>query len=160
MVTVLTFLVKESTMKNSGVSIFWQYAKKLKIKSLVVVLVLESKGHQCARQKSVSWGARSYGKAQHRDPISSLYRVDVMTVLVRSALLRHLGKEIDLAHKKKQIWCLSNWPVVRTRAFDSEVNLLRFSQTCEFWSSKANWPLRFSLPPIILTDLLGNKTLL
>ena len=39
-------------------------------------------------------------------------------------------------------------------------NLLRFSQTCEFWSSKANWRLRFSLPSIILTDLLGNKTLL
>ena len=38
--------------------------------------------------------------------------------------------------------------------------LLRFSQTCEFWSSKANWSLRFSLPSIILTDLLGNKTLL
>ena len=28
-ITVLTFLVKKSTMKNSGVSIFWQYAKKL-----------------------------------------------------------------------------------------------------------------------------------
>ena len=42
--------------------------------------------------------------------------------------------------------------------FDS--GLLRFSQTCEFWSSKANWRLRFSLPSIILTDLLGNKTLL
>ena len=27
--TVLTFLVKKSTMKNSGVSILWQYAKKL-----------------------------------------------------------------------------------------------------------------------------------
>ena len=39
-------------------------------------------------------------------------------------------------------------------------NLLRFSQTCEFWSSKANWRLRFSLPSIILTDLLGNETLL
>ena len=38
--------------------------------------------------------------------------------------------------------------------------LLRFSQTCEFWSSKANWRLRFSLLSIILTDLLGNKTLL
>ena len=38
--------------------------------------------------------------------------------------------------------------------------LLRFSQTCQFWSSKANWRLRFSLPSIILTDLLGNKTLL
>ena len=38
--------------------------------------------------------------------------------------------------------------------------LLRFSQTCEFWSSKANWRLHFSLPYIILTDLLGNKTLL
>ena len=39
-------------------------------------------------------------------------------------------------------------------------SLLRFSQTCEFWSSKANWRLHFSLPSIILTDLLGNKTLL
>ena len=38
--------------------------------------------------------------------------------------------------------------------------LLRFSQTCVFWSSKANWRLRFSLPSIILSDLLGNKTLL
>ena len=38
--------------------------------------------------------------------------------------------------------------------------LLRFSQTCEFWSSKANWRLRFSLPSIILTDLLENKPLL
>ena len=38
--------------------------------------------------------------------------------------------------------------------------LLRFSQTCEFWSSKANWRLHFSLPSIILTNLLGNKTLL
>ena len=37
-------------------------------------------------------------------------------------------------------------------------NLLRFSQTCEFWSSKANWRLRFSLPSIIWTDLLGKKT--
>ena len=35
--------------------------------------------------------------------------------------------------------------------------LLRFSKTCEFWSSKANWRLRFLLPSIILTDLLGNK---
>ena len=38
--------------------------------------------------------------------------------------------------------------------------LLRFSQTCELWSSKANWRVRFSLPSIILRDLLGNKTLL
>ena len=38
--------------------------------------------------------------------------------------------------------------------------LMRFSRTCEFWSSKANWQLRFSLPSIILTDLLENKTLL
>ena len=37
---------------------------------------------------------------------------------------------------------------------------LRFSQTCEIWSSKADRRLRFSLPSIILTDLLGNKTLL
>ena len=36
--------------------------------------------------------------------------------------------------------------------------LLRFSQTCVFWSSKANWRLRFSLPTIILSELLGNKT--
>ena len=35
--------------------------------------------------------------------------------------------------------------------------LLRFSQTCGLWSSKANWQLRLSLPSIILTDLLGNK---
>ena len=40
------------------------------------------------------------------------------------------------------------------------VLLPRFSQTCEFWSSKANWRLLFSLPSIILSDLLGNKTLL
>ena len=38
--------------------------------------------------------------------------------------------------------------------------LLHFSQTCEFWSSKANRRLLFSLLSIILTDLLGNKTLL
>ena len=35
-----------------------------------------------------------------------------------------------------------------------------FLQTCEFWSSEANRRLRFSLLSIILTDLLGNKTLL
>ena len=35
-----------------------------------------------------------------------------------------------------------------------------FSQTCEFCSSEANRRLRFSLLSIILTDLLGNKTLL
>ena len=35
-----------------------------------------------------------------------------------------------------------------------------FSQTCEFWSSEANRRLRFSLLSIILTDFLGNKTLL
>ena len=40
------------------------------------------------------------------------------------------------------------------------MHLLRFSRICEFWSSKANWRLRFSLPSIILTDLLGNKALL
>ena len=38
-----------------------------------------------------------------------------------------------------------------------EVLLLRFSKTCEFWSAKANWRLRFLLPSIILTDLSGNK---
>ena len=38
--------------------------------------------------------------------------------------------------------------------------LLRFSQTCKFWSSKANWRLHFSLLSVILTDLLENKTLL
>ena len=37
--------------------------------------------------------------------------------------------------------------------------LLHFSQTREFWSSKANWQFHFSLPSIILTDLLVNKTL-
>ena len=38
--------------------------------------------------------------------------------------------------------------------------LLRFSKTRELWSSKANWRLGFSVPSIILTDLLGNRTLL
>ena len=38
--------------------------------------------------------------------------------------------------------------------------LPHFSQTCKFWSSKANWRLCFSLLSIILTDLLGMKTLL
>ena len=38
--------------------------------------------------------------------------------------------------------------------------LLRFSQTCKFWSSKANWRLHFLLLSIISMDLLGNKTLL
>ena len=42
----------------------------------------------------------------------------------------------------------------------SDSSLLLFSQTCDFWSSKANWRLRFSLLSIILMDLLGNKTLL
>ena len=42
----------------------------------------------------------------------------------------------------------------------SFVILLRFSQTCKFWSSKASWRLLFSLLSIILTDLLENKTLL
>ena len=32
-ITVLTFLVKKSTIKNSAVSIFWQYAERLQIKS-------------------------------------------------------------------------------------------------------------------------------
>ena len=45
-ITVLTFRVKKSTMKNSGVSIFLQYAKKnIKLNLvIVIVLVLESKG--------------------------------------------------------------------------------------------------------------------
>ena len=38
--------------------------------------------------------------------------------------------------------------------------LLHVSQTCEFYSSKANQRLRFSLLSFILTDLLGNSTLL
>ena len=42
----------------------------------------------------------------------------------------------------------------------SERYLQRFSQTCELWRSKANWWMRFSLLSVILTDLLGNKTLL
>ena len=33
MVTVLTFLVKNGKMKLSGESIFWEYAKKLEVKS-------------------------------------------------------------------------------------------------------------------------------
>ena len=33
--------------------------------------------------------------------------------------------------------------------------LLHFSKTCKFWSSKANRHLHFSLPSIILADLLG-----
>ena len=47
---------------------------------------------------------------------------------------------------------------VRTR-FRCDI-LLHFSQTREFLRSKANWRLRFSLPSIILTELLGNNTLL
>ena len=47
------------------------------------------------------------------------------------------------------------WSITKSAAA-----LLHFSQTCEFWSSKANWRLLFSLPSIILTDLLGNKTLI
>ena len=38
--------------------------------------------------------------------------------------------------------------------------LLRFTKTLEFWSLKANWRLRFSLPSIILADLVGNGNLL
>ena len=41
-----------------------------------------------------------------------------------------------------------------------DTELLRFSKTCELWSSKANWRLRFSLPSNILADLSGNRTLL
>ena len=48
-------------------------------------------------------------------------------------------------------------PLKHTTSKASHVLLLRFSQTCEFWSSKANWRLRFSLPSIILTNLLGTK---
>ena len=36
--------------------------------------------------------------------------------------------------------------------------LLRFLNTCELWSLKANWHLHFPLPSIILVDLLGNRT--
>ena len=43
---------------------------------------------------------------------------------------------------------------------DYTLRLLRFSKTRQLWSSKSNWPLRFSLPSIILADLLGNRTLL
>ena len=32
--------------------------------------------------------------------------------------------------------------------------------TREFWSSKANWGLRFLLPSITLADFLGNRSLL
>ena len=33
-----------------------------------------------------------------------------------------------------------------------------FSKTCKFWSSKANWHFHFSLPSIILAELLGHRT--
>ena len=36
----------------------------------------------------------------------------------------------------------------------------RFQKTRKFWSSKADWRLRFSLPSIILADLLGNRRFL
>ena len=52
--------------------------------------------------------------------------------------------------EKKCVWL---------RHFNS-IMLLRFSKTRELWNSKANWRLRFSLPSIILADLLENKTLL
>ena len=35
---------------------------------------------------------------------------------------------------------------------------LRFSKTCEFLSSKANWHFHFSLRSIILAELLGHRT--
>jgi len=38
--------------------------------------------------------------------------------------------------------------------------LLRFLKKREFWSSNANWHLRFSLGSIILEDLFGNRSLL
>ena len=41
-----------------------------------------------------------------------------------------------------------------------ESDLLRFSKTRNLRSSKANWRLRFSLPSIIIAELLGNRTLL
>ena len=40
---------------------------------------------------------------------------------------------------------------------ETEFALQRFSKTGELWSSKANWRLRFSVPSIILMDLLGNN---
>ena len=52
--------------------------------------------------------------------------------------------------------CLS----MQVTTFSCSWQLLHLSQTCKFWSSKANWQLCFLLPSIILTDLLGNKTLL
>ena len=54
---MLTFLVKKSEIKLSGVSIFLEYAKK-NLKSnvvLVVVLVLESKGSLLCRGVGTTW---------------------------------------------------------------------------------------------------------
>ena len=37
------------------------------------------------------------------------------------------------------------------------ISLVHFSKTGKFWSSKANWRLCFSLPSIVLMDLLETK---
>ena len=42
----------------------------------------------------------------------------------------------------------------------SQESDFRFQKTRKFWSSKADWRLRFSLPSIILADLLGNRSFL
>ena len=55
-------------------------------------------------------------------------------------------------------WSLETFRVEDKDGYKNEIfSLLRFSQTCKFWSSKANWRLRSSLPSIILTDLLENN---
>ena len=56
-------------------------------------------------------------------------------------------------------YLLSTW-IEAPKSRANHLILLHFSKTCEFWSSKANWHSHFSLPSIILVDLLGNKSLL
>ena len=79
-------------------------------------------------------------------------RIMPLALLMKSQILL-------LLHKKIQ-WNLEEEFLSLSLSTYLAFSFLRFSQTCEFWSSKANWRLHFSLPSIILTDLLGNKTLL
>ena len=79
-------------------------------------------------------------------------RIMPLALLMKSQILL-------LLHKKIQ-WNLEEEFLSLSLSTYLAFSFLRFSQTCEFWSSKANWRLHFLLPSIILTALLGNKTLL
>ena len=73
---------------------------------------------------------------------------------------------VFLCFKVRYLWSwlwltAANNVIVKVAFMNEYVRaLLRFSKALEFWSLKANWLLRFSLPSIILADLLGNRNLL